>query len=108
MSDIENMHTRLKQTLDAYHAAHTKALRKLYRHFPSAIDTKGVQTIHSHRALDSRPYVHACRSEQAKTPTDWPFPRNEEVLIVYWFCFNLEEFAKEEVRLSVLHMLSFI
>ena len=55
MSDIGYMASQLQRTLDVYHAAHTKALRKLYRHFPTAMDG---QTIESHRALDSRPYVY--------------------------------------------------
>lgn len=95
--DTAEMAAHLQEALDKYHAAHTKALRKLYRHFPSALNGDARGSIKSFRAMDSRPYV------------PWPRPRlgrlimlpvtysNEEVLIIYFYCFHLEEFAKEEV-----------
>jgi hypothetical protein len=55
ITDTSQMAAQLQTALDAYHAVHTKALRKLYRHFPSALDGQISKTIESYRAMDSRP-----------------------------------------------------
>lgn len=74
------MRTDLEQALRAYRTAHTKAVKRLYRHYPSNLSDEADFLKGAARPeLDSRP--------------------NEEVFLIYFFCFSLEEFAKEQVNL---------
>jgi hypothetical protein len=80
---IENLHKmreELEKALRAYRTAHTKAVKRLYRHYPSNLSGEdGFFKTSNKPELDSRP--------------------NEEVFLIYFFCFNLEEFAREQISL---------
>ena len=75
---LHKMREELEQALRAYRTAHTKAVKRLYRHYPSNLSGEGV-FFKTKPELDSRP--------------------NEEVFLIYFFCFNLEEFAREQISL---------
>ncbi|CAD6565032.1 MAG: hypothetical protein CYPHOPRED_005032 [Cyphobasidiales sp. Tagirdzhanova-0007] len=77
---LRKMKNELEQALVAHKSAHTKAIKRLYRHYPSNLD-------------DERDFLRmAAKSENGTGP-------NEEVFLIYFFCFNLEEFAKEQAFL---------
>lgn len=83
VAGLKSMKEELEEALSTYRTAHTKAIKRLYRHFPSnAGDQADFVADAGDPALDSAP--------------------SEEIFMIYFFCFNLEEFAKEQVRL--LHL----
>ena len=70
----------LDSALSAYKTAHTKSIKRLYRHYPSNLsDEQDFLQSRSHPQLDNRP--------------------NEEVFLIYHFCYNIEEFASEQMKL---------
>ena len=77
--NLHKMREELEQALRAYRTAHTKAIKRLYRHYPSNLSGEDVFKTSAKPELDSRP--------------------NEEVFLIYFFCFNLEELAREQISL---------
>lgn len=77
---LHKMRIELEQALRSYRTAHTKAVKRLYRHYPSNLsDEADFLKSTAKPELDSRP--------------------NEEVFLIYFFCFSLEEFAREQMTL---------
>ena len=77
---LQQMKEDLEEALKSYRTAHTKAVKRLYRHYPSNLSEEDdFWKSGAKPELDSRP--------------------NEEVFLIYFFCFNLEEFAREQVNL---------
>lgn len=77
---LARMKQSLESALAAYKTAHTKSIKRLYRHYPSNLsDEQDFLDSRAHPQLDNRP--------------------NEEILLIYHFCFSIEEFAREQMKL---------
>ena len=96
--DLADMKEELQRALAAYKTAHTKAIKRLYRHYPSNLLDEhdfSAESVKPEKGV--QPYVKQLYPFFHVRPN--PVARNDEIFLIYYFCFNLEEFAKEQIYL---------
>ncbi|KAH8916370.1 hypothetical protein BT69DRAFT_1355746 [Atractiella rhizophila] len=91
--DLGSLRTSLLECLEAYRIAHTSALTKIYRYSASE------RTLPPPAFLKEHPIFNSEALSEAEAESDGP---HEEIFLLYFFLYTMEEFVQDLTELLTL------